>query len=396
MTDRIKAIHVITRLDKGGSAENTILTLAGLDKDRYDLLLIKGASAESDMTAPESAAVERSLDELRQSGVRIATLPELVRKTDPVKDLAALFALVRIFRRERPDIVHTHTSKAGILGRWAARIAGRPLVVHTPHGHIFWGYFGRPLTALFIRLEKWTARITHRIVTLTEQEKKDHLERSIAPAEKFTTIHSGVELEPFAQVYPDRNDIKREMRIPENAFVVGTVGRLTLIKGQRFLIEAAGAVVDAYPDTRFVMLGHGELKPDLQETAARLGLQEHVLFPGWRADVPRIMSLFDVFVLPSLNEGMGKVLVEAMAAGKPVVASRIGGIVDLIEDGKNGLLVPPADPAGLVQAIVRLRSNPALRRRLGEAGRETAARYSAGTMVEKIQILYGDLLKQGS
>ena len=391
-TDRIKVIHVITRLDKGGSAENTVLTLAGLDRNRYDLVLVKGPTTESEMSRAESVAVEQNLRKLGERGVHIATVPTLLRRVDPYGDLLAFFALFRIFRRERPAIVHTHTSKAGILGRWAARLTGCALIVHTPHGHIFWGYFGRFLTSAFLFLERWTAPITSRIIVLTEQEKKDHLALDIAPERKFATIHSGVALDDFSKPVPGGSDLRRELGIQEDAFVIGSVGRLTAVKGHRFLIEAAGLVVAVYPETKFIVLGHGELKGALEEQAARLGLAEHILFLGWRPDVARVLSIFDLFVLPSLNEGMGKVLIESMASGKPIIASRIGGIVDLIEEGKNGVLVPPADSGALAQAILKLREDGALRRALAECGRQTATHFSDAAMVQKIHTLYCDLL----
>ncbi len=207
--NKIKVLHVITRFDKGGSAENTFLTVRDLDKARYDVVLIKGegASPPGNSEDLEARAVEANIAAARKHHVRLICLCHLVRDIQPFSDLAAFFSLLGIIRREKPHIVHTHTSKAGILGRWAAYFCRVPIIVHTPHGHVFWGYFHPRQTRLFILLERWTARITTAIVALTPQEKEDHLHLRIAPEKKFTVIHSGVDLGTFlaARFQPARS-----------------------------------------------------------------------------------------------------------------------------------------------------------------------------------------------
>ncbi len=389
MDAKFKVIHVITRFDKGGSAENTFLTVRGLDKERYDVCLISGLSQESRMSRQEAAGAEVNLAEAEKGGVRIITIPELVRNIDPVKDIKALFRLMSIFKQENPDIVHTHTSKAGILGRWAAFfIAKTPIIVHTPHGHIFWGYFNSWKTSVLIFLERLTARITDRIIMLTEQERKDHLRFAVAAEEKFAVIHSGVDLHDFLNVFIDPADVKEKLGIPRDSFVVGTVGRLTPVKGQKYLMEAAAKIVQREPRAMFVFLGDGELLAGFTEMASVPGIKDHLKFLGWRPDVADVMSAFDVFVLPSLNEGMGKVLVEAMAMGKPIIASNVGGIQDLVTHGENGLLVPPADGDALADAILDLYENPDKRESMGKAGRQMAVEYGVDAMLRKIDALY--------
>jgi glycosyltransferase involved in cell wall biosynthesis len=385
---KTRVIHVITRFDKGGSAENTYLTAAGLDPEAYDVQLVTGPSRESGMGPQELVSVEENIERLRAQGVKILTLAQLVRPVSPVKDLKAFLALRSLFRRERPAIVHTHTSKAGILGRWAAWLAGVPVIVHTPHGHVFWGYFGPAKTRLFILLERLTALITDRLVMLTDQERRDHLRFRVAPEEQFTTIHSGVDLRRFAASAGERDGVRKSLGIPEGAFVVGAVGRLTTIKGPRVLLDAARQVIDRYPETVFVYLGAGELLEELQEQAAALEIEANVRFVGWQPDVASIMSTFDLFAFPSINEGMGKALVEAMAAGKPVVASNIGGIRDLVIHGKNGFLVPAGDSAGLASKIIFLMENPSTASEMGKRGRDLALEFSSRAMVEKIDALY--------
>ncbi len=392
--EKIKVIHIITRLDKGGSAENTLLTAEGLDKKLYDVLLVKGLSIESGMTEDEAVAVEKSIRAAEREGVRILTVPGLMRKIAPFSDFKAFIELIKILRHERPHIVHTHTSKAGILGRWAAFFAGVPIIIHTPHGHVFWGYFGRFKTSLYVILEKIAAFITDKIIALTEQEKNDHLLFRIAPMDKFSIVHSGIKLDGFSDLPVDPEAIKRKLGIPGKGLVIGTAGRFAAVKGHRYLIEAAVSIAEARPDTTFVFLGSGELLEELQNMAEKLGLKENVKFPGWRADVAEVMSVFDLFVLPSLNEGMGRVLVEAMALGKPVVASDVGGIPDLIIHGKNGYLVPPGDALSLSAAIGDLIEDPEKGRKMGENGKKRAVDYSADAMVQKIDKLYRTVLQQ--
>lgn len=386
--DRAKVLHIITRFDKGGSAENTYLTLIGLSRAGYDLVLVTGPSDESKSAEREREAVQANLDEVEKAGVRTISIPDLMRNLHLDRDLKAFFRLLRILREEKPQIVHTHTSKAGILGRWAAWLCRVPFIVHTPHGHVFWGYFGPLETKLYVTLERITARITHRIIALTEQEKEDHLRFRIASRDKFLTIHSGVDLSLFDATLHDRSQIRAELDIPAGDLVVGTAGRLTPVKGHMHLLEAAAKILAIRPDTTFVVLGDGELKNKLLERIEALGLAGKVHFPGWRPDVAAVMSAFDVFALPSLNEGMGRVLVEAMALSRPVVASRTGGITDLIEDGGNGLLVPPGDAGALADAILRLLDEGEMRAAMGGEGRRRAETYSAERMVEKIGELY--------
>jgi len=388
---KIRVIHVITRFDKGGSAENTFLTVQGLDKDKYEVILIQGLAEESCMGTEEAAAVKRNLTEAENSGVRIITIPELVRSIQPLNDLKALFGLIHIFKSEKPLIVHTHTSKAGILGRWAAFFANIKIIVHTPHGHVFWGYFNKWKTTCFILLERLTASITDKIIVLTEQEKQDHLRFRIAPEGKFRVIHSGVDLAAFSDALIKAPAMREKLGIPPEACVVGTAGRLTPIKGHKYLLEAAAVISPRNTDVFFVFLGDGELAPELRQMASSLGIKK-VMFLGWREEVAEVMSTFDIFVLPSLNEGMGKVLVEAMALGKPIVASDVGGIPDLVTHNYNGLLAPPADVEGLIKNINDLLDDSTKRMEMGDRGKIIATDYSAEKMIDKIDRLYDETI----
>lgn len=394
LCNKIKVIHVITRFDKGGSAENTFITVRDLDKARYDVVLVKGASPPGNSGDLEIEAVQANVNTVRRHHIRLICLRHLVRDLHPFSDLATFFSLLRIFRREKPHIIHTHTSKAGILGRWAAWFCRVPIIVHTPHGHVFWGYFKSWQTRLFILLERWTAKVTTVIVTLTPQEREDHIRFRIGPEEKITVIHSGVDLQTFQADLYQPSETKVLLGIPPEMTVVGTVGRLTPVKGQEVLIRAASELIRRGEKIFLVLLGDGELRRDLEELSLRLDIAEYVRFLGWQPEVARVMATFDIFCLPSRNEGMGKVLVEVMAMGKPIIASSVGGIPDIVRSGENGILVPVGDTAAWAEAIIRLCRDSEKRRRMGDAGMQMAPRYNSEEMIKRIDRMYGKLLNK--
>jgi glycosyltransferase involved in cell wall biosynthesis len=388
----MKVIHVVTRLDKGGSAEDTLVLVTGLGKDGYKVILIKGSSHESEMSMEEKRAVLMGLKAAEDSGVRTIDLPSLVRRISLTDDLKAFWELFQIFRKEKPYIVHTHTSKAGFLGRWAAFLARVPTVVHTPHGHVFHGYFNAVLTKCFIIAERISAIITDKIIAVSDREKDEHLERGVGSSKKLMTIYSAVELDRIVDLDLDIKAKKRALGIPEDYNVVGTIGRLVTIKGHRYLIDAAKGVIKKVPKTAFVFVGDGDLEGELEGQAKALGIRKNIIFAGWRSDVAEVLYTFDIFALPSLNEGMGKVLVEAMAARKPIVASKVGGIIDLVKDGVNGILVPPKNSRALCSGIVKLLTDKDLAKQLGECGRDMIyPNFDVSTRIRKVEEMYEEL-----
>jgi glycosyltransferase involved in cell wall biosynthesis len=326
----IKIIHVITRLDMGGSAQNTLLTALHHDSQHYNVCLIKGSTLESAMTKAETRLVEDQLKTAKKQGIEIIDVPSLVRRISPINDLRALVALFRLMHKTEPHIVHTHTSKAGILGRLAAWLARVPTIIHTPHGHVFYGHFGRLLSRIFLQVERLLGRITHHQIALTPEESNDYLNLSVAKSNNISVIHSGVDLNCFKRSKTESNPGRNELGIPPDSLVVGYVGWLIPIKGVTYLVKAMSEVVQRHPNSLLLLVGKGDEKGEeeikLRERVASLGLADRVRFLGWRPDVDEIMGCFDIFVLPSLNEGMGRVLVEAMATGLPIVASSVGGI----------------------------------------------------------------------
>jgi glycosyltransferase involved in cell wall biosynthesis len=388
-----KIVHIITRMDRGGSAQNTLCTCLALSR-RYEQVLIHGLSLESQMTGLESRSVDSSIQEAEKRGVKIIRLPSLVRRIDPPRDLIALFSLWWLLIRERPAIVHTHTSKAGILGRCAAMLAGVHAIVHTPHGHVFYGHFGSPASRVFLLVERLMALITDRLIALTKGEKDDYIGLSVGDPKKIVTIHSGIDVDRYMKVQVNVEEKRRALGLDPKALIVGTVGWLLPIKGPIYLLKAMEEVWKDHPETSLVYVGKGDLEEELKREASVMGVSQRVWFLGWRDDIPEIMHILDIFVLPSLNEGMGRVLVEAMAAGRPVVASNTGGIPDLVVQGENGLLVPAADALALARGIEFLIAHPEKRRELGEQGRKMSIRFGSNFMVQKIDQLYLELLRE--
>lgn len=381
-------LHVITRMVKGGAQEDVLDLAERVDPSRYDSILVTGPSE-----GPEGSLVNKAV----AHGADLREIPWLVREISPVNDIRAYMALVRLIRREKPVIVHTHTSKAGIVGRLAARTAGVPVVIHSPHGHVFHGYYGKFKTRLFIGLERWCARFSDRLVMITENERADHVALKIAPPEKFVTIHSGVDFDPLLNDISGRGALRKQFSIAEDARVIGTVGRLVPIKGQVHLIDAMPEVIGKMPNTHLVLVGSGPLLEELQNRTAEIGMSDHVHFAGYRSDVAACLKDMDLFVLPSLNEGMGRVLVEAMVMRLPSVASDVCGIKDLIQEGKNGRRVPVGDSDALAAAIVDVLSDPVRARQMGDEGFNTVVpSYGLEAMLTEIESMYSNEIERAT
>jgi glycosyltransferase involved in cell wall biosynthesis len=384
-----KILHIITRLDMGGSAQNTLYSCKELSH-KYEIILVHGLSLESGMTDLEKKVVEEGIETAKKQGVKVILLPPLVRSIRPIKDLKALFALVWLIVKEKPDIVHTHSSKGGLLGRLAAKLCGVSPIIHTPHGHVFYGHFGAIASKVFLWIERIFSKFTDRLVALTRGEKDDYIEMSVCSPEKIVTIHSGVDIRQFLHTNGNLAEQKRSLGLGPKEPVIGFVGWLLPIKGPEYLLRAMDYVWPEQPETTLVMVGKGDLDVDLRAEALRKNVNGKVKFLGWRQDINELMSVFDVFVLPSQNEGMGRVIVEAMAAGKPVVASRVGGIPDLVEDGQTGYLVPPANEKELADAILKILKDRDQAKLMGQRGKEYCRQFSLEAMITKLDDLYSD------
>jgi len=361
-----------------------VLELAGrFDATQFDVRIITGRTVEPvcDLEAYT-----------RRTGIPITVYPGLVRDIAPLRDLMACLFLIGQLIRIEPDVVHTHSSKAGILGRIAAAVSGVPVIVHAPHGHVFYGYFDRFTSWCFVWIERLIALITDRIFTLTELGKADHVALGVGPAAQFVAIPCGIDLGRFVHAEPEGAMLRQTLALRPEERMVLWVGRLVPIKGCEGFLRACARVVSRYPETRIFVVGDGPLAEELQTKTATLDLEKQVTFVGWRSDIPAWMWATDVFVLSSLNEGLGRVLLEAMAARKPVVATAVGGVQAIVRSD-TGIVVPSEDQERMADAIVRLLKDGETARRMGEAGYRRAMEfYAAGDMIEKTCGLYHTLL----
>ncbi|MEE2709388.1 MAG: glycosyltransferase family 4 protein [Gemmatimonadota bacterium] len=385
MSRRIKIVHIITRLDQGGSGD-VVMTLAGrMDQERFEVQIITGRTLE-----PVSDLAEYQ----KRTGVPVTEYPYMRRNIMPLYDaLTGLYLIHRLWL-VKPDIVHTHTSKAGILGRIAAAVTGVPIIIHAPHGHIFYGYFGRFISSCFIWIEKWIARFTDRIITLTKLGAQDHIHYGVGSPEQFLSIPCGVDLSRFTDAEKEGERLRQDLAIDPDLPMILWVGRLVPIKGCDVFLKACAIVTTRLPDARIFILGDGYLADSLKLLATEQGLDDHLRFMGHRSDRAIWMWAADLFVLSSINEGLGRVIVEAMSTHTPVVATAVGGVGEIIQDGITGLLVPPSDPEKLAEAMLYLLEDSANVQRMGDQGSKRAQDFDAQHMINKTVALYDELLKE--
>ncbi len=382
---RIKVLRVIARMNVGGPAIHVVNLTAGLDPTRFESRLVTGT---------ENPGEGSLMDLALEHHIQPIVIPEMVGQLSlKPRDLKALIALYRLIRREQPHIVHTHAAKPGVLGRLAARLAGAPIVVHTFHGHILHGYY-RPLISRLLRwMERLLARGSDRIIAVSEQVKQDLVRYRVAPAGKISVIPLGFDLEPFLDSAQHRGALFRELGLTNGARLVGIVGRIFPIKNHQLFLEAAARVAAEEPHARFLVVGDGILREAMEACARGLAIADRVTFTGWRRDLPRIYPDLDVLVVSSRNEGTPVSAIEAMAAGCPVVATRVGGLPDLIDDGKTGHLVPSEDAGALAAAILRVLRDREAARTVAQAAREQVSRrFLVRRLTGDMERLYEELL----
>lgn len=382
-----KVVHIITRLILGGAQENTLYTVEGFNrKDGWETLLVTGPAL-----GPEGELLERAA----RNGVRLEMVEPMRRAINPYRDAAAYVALKKILKRERPDIVHTHSSKAGILGRAAAHTAGVPVVVHTIHGLPFHPYQSRLANRAYILVEKRAARWSDSIVTVCDAMAKKAAAAGVAPPEKFTTIYSGMEVKTFLDAKATRAHVRERLRVAPDAPVIGKVARLFSLKGHRYFIEAMPAVLDEFPEAVFLFVGDGILRERLAAQAREIGVLDRIVFAGLvePAEVPAMIGAMDVLVHCSLREGLARVLPQAMLAGVPVISYDIDGAREVVVPGETGWLLEPKAVGGLSSAIVEALRDPEKSRRMAERGRAVCReKFTVEAMVDALEALYDKLL----
>jgi glycosyltransferase involved in cell wall biosynthesis len=330
-------------------------------------------------------------------GVSIEVIDELHRNISPFRDLRAMLKLADLIRRERPTILHTHTAKAGAVGRVAALLAGSarpPIVVHTFHGHVLRGYFNRPMTSAFRTLERLLARMTTRLVAVSPEVRDDLVALGVAPASKFAVIRLGIELDQrVGDGAVTRAEARRQLGVSGDTFLVGWVGRMTAVKRTDLVVRTLERLVQDGVDARLLLVGDGPDRDGLERYAHELGVARRCLFLGYQEDVARWYDAIDVLLLPSVNEGTPVSVIEALAAERPAVATRVGGIPDVIRDGVDGFLVDSDDPGELAARLAELAKDPPQRAAMGAAGRvRVLERYSVDRLIDDIDRLYRELL----
>jgi glycosyltransferase involved in cell wall biosynthesis len=383
----IRVLRVIARLNMGGPALHVAYLSAGLTERGYETTLVAGSLARGEGSMAHVA---------EDLGVRVVKLDALSREISPVRDAISVLRLARLIREQRPQILHTHTAKAGTVGRLAALLAGAarpPIVVHTFHGHVLRGYFGPFKSQAFRQLERLLARVTTRLIAVSPQVRDDLVSLGVAPEEKFSVVRLGVELGERVQTRVAGAEARARLGIAPERFVVGWVGRMTGVKRTADVLKGVARLRELGVDAVLLMVGDGPDRVRVERGASVLGIMRHCYFLGYQEHVSDWYQAFDAMVLPSANEGTPVVVIEALAAGCPVVATSVGGVPDVIRDGVDGFLVAAGDVEQLAERLARLAADPELRARMGEAGRESVPqRYAVERLVGDVDELYRSLL----
>ncbi|MFM7592953.1 MAG: glycosyltransferase family 4 protein [Isosphaeraceae bacterium] len=384
----MKIVHVITRLIVGGAQENTLLTVEGLHhRHRDDVILITGPAE-----GPEGDLFARA----ESQGFTVELMPELVRAIRPGTDFAAYKALRQSIRRHRPDVVHTHSSKAGIVGRQAAWQEKVPAVVHTIHGMPFGRFEKWHKNALYIGVERWAARRCHAFVSVADAMSEQALAAGVGRPEQFLTVYSGMDVDAFLNPPRPRGEVRKELGLGPADVAFATVARLFELKGHDDILAVAPEILRQNPNVRFVFIGDGILRDRFKADAERLGISHAIIFTGLvpPARIPELIGAVDAVVHPSLREGLARVLPQSLIVGRPVISYDIDGAKEVVLP-TTGHLLGPQDLEGLKKAIIDLASDPEKRAKMGAEGRRRFAhQFRAETMTDELRALYERLLAQ--
>jgi glycosyltransferase involved in cell wall biosynthesis len=372
---KAKVFHVITKLELGGAQKVTLMMLERLPRDRYELGLVTG---------PEGILVDEAN---RIASLSLFWIPNFVREVRPIQDLLALFQLWRVFRRERPNIVHTHTAKAGILGRLAARLAGVPIVFHTYHGFGFNDFQRRIVRGFYIWLERVTGKVTTQTVVVSYATGRRAEESHIVRKGNWMLCRAAIPLDEFMQPGPRRTKL-REWNIPEDKVIVGMVACFKPQKSPIDFVEVAARVLKETDCAHFVMIGDGELRPAIEARIGELGIARQITLVGWQQNMPEVYRNLDIVMLTSLWEGLPCVFFEAMACKLPVVATDVDGARDAILEGGNGFLHPAHDIEGMAESALKLIQDPALRETMGRLGNDRVMEFDISASVKTLEAAY--------
>lgn len=384
---KMKICHIITRMIVGGAQENTLYTILGHLRRGHEVTLITG---------PSPGREGKLLQNVDFPPFETIELPSLVRELDPVNDFKAYRALKKLLADRKFDVVHTHSSKAGVIGRIAARRAGTPVVVHTVHGQAFHPYEKGWKNAIYKLSERIAARDCDRIFAVAQAMIDQCVEASIAPREKYKVVYSGMDTSAFANAVREP-ELRRELGIPEHARVIATLARLFPMKGYEYVVPAAAEIIRDYPDTHLLLIGDGPMRDELDARISSMGMTEHFHFAGLvpPSQVHRYLAQADLLWHLSLREGLPRSVVQALATGIPAIGFRLDGTPEVVLDGQTGYCTAPENVGEVVDATRKLWRTPALARQMGENGRKLVLeRFDWPLMADILEREYLELLAQ--
>lgn len=386
---KLKICHLITRMIIGGAQENTLFSCRGQIENGHKVVLATGPT-----TGPEG----KLLDEQIIEGLKVETFPNLIRALHPLKDYLAYRDLKKYFKKEKFDVVHTHASKAGIIGRAAAWAAGVPAVIHTVHGPAFHRYEKAWRNKLYIAAEKFAAKRCHKIVCVADAMTKQFLEAGISRPEMYRTVYSGMNLDDYLKLENDQS-VRKELNIPEDAIVIGKIARLFELKGHEFLIKAAVNLIKENPKVHFLLIGDGLLRGEIEYEIDALGIKDHFHFSGLipPQEVPRHTAAMDIVCHLSLREGLPRAVVQGLAAKKPVVAYNLDGAPEVVLNGETGFICPAESVNEVEIALRKLIDSQELRQKMGSAGRKLVSeKFNWQKMVDDLEEVYAEVLNKNA
>ena len=384
---KLKICHLITRMIIGGAQENTLFSCRGQIENGHDVTLATG---------PTSGPEGKLLEEQNTPGLKVDIFPNMIRALNPLTDFKAYLDLKKYFKEQKFDVVHTHASKAGIIGRAAAWAAKVPIVVHTVHGPAFHRYEKAWRNKVYITAEKFAAKRCHKIVCVADAMTNQFLEAGISKPEMYQTVYSGMNLEDYLQLEGDR-DIRNQYGIPADAIVIGKIARLFELKGHEYLIKAAKGLVDKNPNVHFLLIGDGLLRSEIEQEVRSLGIEKHFHFSGLISPkvVPMHTAAMDFVCHLSLSEGLPRAVVQGLAAGQPVVAYNLDGAPEVVFNDKTGYICPPASVKEVRDALQKLIDSKELRQEMGQAGRKLVSeKFNWTQMVADLEGVYSDLYEK--
>ena len=387
----MRVAHVITRMIIGGAQENTLLNCLDLVRDHGDEVLL--------ITGPAIGPEGDLLSEGRAGELNVELLPNLKRSIHPVYDWRALSEIRRAIVNFQPDVVHTHSAKGGLLGRHAAWTEKVPAVVHTVHGAPFHSYQSRLAREFFRRCERWAARRCHKLISVADAMTNQLVDANVAPREKFTTIYSGMRVEPFVDAANHRERVRQQFQFSDDHIVIGKIARLFHLKGHDDLITAAEGVVSKQPNVRFLLIGDGILRDELEDRIRKLGLEKHFVFTGLvpPIQVPSLIGAMDALVHTSYREGLARALPQALISGRPVVSYDVDGAREVCINDETGYLVSPGDIQSLADSLVKIASSSELRSKMGREGQcRFTDQFRHQTMTRHIRAVYQEILGAGT